>query len=300
MRSPNASICAHGSHARHRADRTPLAFGSAGIATKSFVDDLSRWNVRSLPVDTLVSDQINRSRSSVARSHVWKNPYPKGSFARIEAGLYVCSPELMFIQMAQTFTEARLMELGYELCGWYGISSDGSGMFKRSPLTSVEDLVAYASANSTLRGTRKALKVLPYVSNNSASPMESKLAALLAMPCKLGGYGLPLPIMNHKVDAAGRAFYLDLCWPDSHIGGEYDSRLFHTGADRNIHDSQRRNALADAGFDIVTITAPEIRNILALDGIAKQFARALGVPTRERSASYAVRQENLFRELFAA
>lgn len=298
MRSPNAEICTRDSKARSIADSESLTFGSASVASRQFVDDLSRWGVVGRPIHLLTSNARFRSKARHVQSHIWQGPYPKGSFVRIESGLYTCSPELAFIQLAQCMETVALVEVGFELCGRYLTSNEESQMRQREPLTCVESLRSYAMSNSSIRGAHAALHALQHVADNSASPMETKLAMVLSLPRRKGGYGLPLPLMNHRACARGRTFYLDICWPKARIGGEYDSRQFHSGADRNIHDSQRRNALADEGFTIVTITAPELRNLDAFDGIAVQFAKALGVRIRTSAPDYRLKQHQLWNELF--
>lgn len=64
--------------------------------------------------------------SMLAERHRSLLNYPRGSFVRIAEGLFVCSPELVFVQMASCLSFGELLALGYELCGCYPRSTQKS------------------------------------------------------------------------------------------------------------------------------------------------------------------------------
>lgn len=92
-----------------------------------------------VPVHVLCAGPIKGGVRNGAIYHTWQGDLPAGSVARIAPGLCVCSPELSFLQMAQTLDEVSQIRLGFELCGSYSLDAraDG-GFFKRSPLTTPE------------------------------------------------------------------------------------------------------------------------------------------------------------------
>ena len=143
---------------------------------------------------------------------------------------------------------------------------------QRPPLVSIGRLRRYAELARGFYGRGRALRALKYVVPGSASPMETALVMLLCLPCSLGGYGLPLPVMNHHVgqnmprdSIAGKEYYVcDLYWPDAGLDVEYDSDLCHTGPDRIADDSARRDALKELGVDVITVTWQQIRSLRSM------------------------------------
>lgn len=267
-----------------------------------YIDDLRRWGVRSTPIHAFVSEEGYRSKSSMIQSHVWRGPYPQDAFVQIERGLYACSPELLFLCMGQELDVVELAELGFELCGWYSLPSDphdeAFGLVERPPLSSTEAIARFLRQNTSFPGSKRAMRAAKYLLDGSASPMESKMSLVCILPRVLGGYALPKPSLNHRISLKdGRSFYIDAFWPEANIGLEYDSRQFHTGTDRNIRDSQRRNALADHKIEIISVTPPELKNPRAFDGIARRVANALGMRARSRVRNYAERRDTLWGAL---
>lgn len=190
------------------------------------------------PVDVVVRNADARVRSKTLCCHVAGHAFPAGSFRQVAEGLYLASPELVFLQMACYLTKVDLAVLGYELCGRYrmcgsaysfdvcvlrdafglvlgGIDdpsgfdslhrhSDGFAPISR-PLSSVSRLRRYLDRAEGAPGIGKAKWALNHVIDSSASPMESLLALRLVLPSSAGGYGLPHPAMNGRVAVAQRA-----------------------------------------------------------------------------------------------
>lgn len=123
--------------------------------------------------------------------------------------------------------------------------------------------------------------------------METALAMALSMPPRLGGYGLPLPKMNYRVEArkggadggAGgksrpRYYLCDLYWPGKRVDLEYDSDQEHVGPERISADAERRNDLQALGVTPLTATREQVMNDDGLDRLARQVGGALGVRVR--------------------
>lgn len=142
-------------------------------------------------------------------------------------GFCVCSPEFTFVQAAAICELPKFIEIGYELCGTYDLS--GGGYRECAPLTTVERLTAFAGAADGVHGVRKARRALRYVAERSASPRETVLTMLLCLPYGLGGYGIEMPLLNHRVDVVGDALKMtskkycvcDLFWPKANLVIEY-------------------------------------------------------------------------------
>ncbi len=175
---------------------------------------------------------------------------------------------------------------------------------QRPPLVSIGRLRRYAELARGFYGRDRALRALKYVVPGSASPMETALVMLLCLPCSLGGYGLPLPVMNYHVgqnmprdSIAGKEYYVcDLYWPDVGLDVEYDSDLCHTGPDRIADDSARRGALKELGIDVITVTWQQIRSLRSMDALARLIARLLGKRLR-RNIEATVEQRRCLHQL---
>ena len=161
-------------------------------------------------------------------------------------------------------------------------------LYGHPQLTSKKAIMALTARLKGANGQKKACRALRYIADGSASPMETILFMLLTLPHSLGGYGLPPPVFNRRIgprNAArqgfGKAYYkCDLFWPDADFAVEYDSDLYHTGADRIADDSDKRLDLAKNRITVITVTNRQIRDVNAFEGIAKLIAGRLNKQLR--------------------
>lgn len=246
------------------------------------------------PLHVLVADAATRRNSEGAVCHVWSAALPKGAVLDSENGFCVCAPELTFLQMAESMELVDLVELAFELCGTYDIST--GEVRSCAPLTTVAKLKAYASKAEGARGRRKALRALQYVADGSASPRETVLTMLLCLPYNLGGYRFELPVLNRRIDVGARArniaskqFYrCDLYWPGVKLALEYDSDLEHLGSRSSASDSSRRNALDALGVDVISVTTLQIASRVEMEKIAHHVARRLGKRLQYKEPTFSV------------
>lgn len=248
--------------------------GSKSIKTSDF-GGLSR------PLHVLVDSDRTRRSSKDVISHVRKGALPSGAVIDSKKGFYVCSPELCFVQMAHLLDLPQVIELGYEFCGTYDVSS--GEIIQCDPLTSVKKLNSFALRAKGMAGRKKALRALRYVTEFSASPKETVLTMLLCLPYLLGGYGLTMPVLNYRIDMnkearviVGKNYCMcDLYWPDSKLAVEYDSDEFHTGPERIAQDSARRTALAAMDVSVITVTNKQ----LSSSGLFNKLAHVIAAHT---------------------
>lgn len=259
----------------------PTAQDVAELRALGIAPQLKRLHV-------LVPGKSARNHLRGVECHVCTSNLPAGSFLRLSENLFVASPELCFLQAAPALPFPALVKLGYDLCSRYARSFDGSTSYDRPlPLTTAHVIEGFLDAVG-LRGTAPARKALRYVAECSRSPMETALACALCLPPRHGGYGLPLPCMNYRVDTdradrGGGAGYrlCDLFWPKARLAVEYDSDLEHTGPQRIAADAARRNALETEGVTVITATRQQVMRPLHLDRLAHQIARRLNVRIRD-------------------
>lgn len=183
------------------------------------------------------------------------------------------SPECTWVMMARVLSPAELVVLA-------------DSMMRRDPWlkrTSVERLETYLDRLGEcpvkvwgLRACRRALRL---VRENTDSSMESRVRLVLE------SYGLGVPEVNHPVvnPHTGRFMYLDMAYVDLKIAIEYDGQ-FH--ADQWEADVHRRRLLDELGWDVVQVTAADMRtegdrHALALR-VAQHVSLRLGRRVRVR------------------
>ena len=234
----------------------------------------------------MVSSPSARRRSASIVYHVRSHSLPKESVLENESGILVCSPELTLLQAAERLDFINLVELMIEFCGSYDpISPLAAECF---PLTTKEKLKEYCESAVGVPGRRNALRALRYIADGSASPRETICLMLLCLPRKVGGYGLPLPELNYRIDIhlkcrqrAGKMYYRgDMVWPDKKVDLEYDSDQEHTGSRRIAQDAIRRSVLVEMGYTVETMGKLQLDGARETHELALRLARLLGCRVR--------------------
>ena len=237
--------------------------------------------------------------------HSVKSSVP-GDAAKIADDIYVLSPASLLMQLSRTYPFEQIALLAYEFCGSYVLDVAAQcGFRSAAPVVSRAKLLAAAALAGSFRGSTVMRRVLEVVADGSASPAESALAVLLCAKRMYGGYGLPLPNMNYRVNVRGEArkmtpsryFLCDLCWPAANLDVEYDSDAFHLNSASLSCDAARRNALAALGFQTVTVTRAQMRDADMFDDAARAIAKILGVRLRAERYSWPARRSELRRNV---
>lgn len=261
------------------------------------------------PLHVLVSAGACRRKGEGLTFHVHEGDYTPGSFFRVGDG-YVVSPELAFVQYARDASLVDVLRVGAELTGSYAAllrtpeeaeGPDALGFRKGELVTTLARLRDYVKRASREHGIKRARVALRYLPDGCASPMESALFLLLSLPRAYGGYGLPRPEANYRISAPddrrgamGKScFICDLYWPQARLCVEYDSNMFHTGAQRIARDSARRNALALKGITVVSVTGNQIMDRVEMDRAAYLIAKKLGFRPSTYCSDFPERQAGL-------
>jgi hypothetical protein len=90
-------------------------------------------------------------------------------------------------------------------------------------------------------------------------PVETKSKNERRMRAICRRHGVPPPIANHPVEAGGRAFVADFCWPELKLIVEADSWHWHGGRGATEQDTDRDQLLAIAGWSVVRFTRDQIK-----------------------------------------
>lgn len=116
------------------------------------------------------------------------------------------------------------------------------------------DLIRAAGRQAGRRGIVQVRDLVNLATSAAESPMESE--ARLAM---LDG-GLPPPVLQYEiVDRNGRIWRVDFAWPDCRVAVEYDGFDWHSDPEAFRRDRQKRAALREIGWSMLSIVADDVR-----------------------------------------
>lgn len=203
----------------------------------------------------------------------------------------------------------RLAQLAMEFCGTYRLpvppqaeaSYDCPQLTGVSAIQTFLDAVPPANGYKHTGGPKSLITALPWVMERSRSPFETALALMLTLPVELGGYGLPQPVLNDRLDEPGVIdLHPDFLWRVARLVVEYDSNEFHAaaGADKVDADIERANRLRAAGFTVLEATPGIVLNLQKLDAFALQVSKLLGASIPPADHGIRLRRSLLHRELF--
>ena len=156
----------------------------------------------------------HRRAGNGVRTQVWGGSLASGSFLTCGDGIYISSPEFVFLQMAARTDAVSLTMLGMELCGCYRMQ-DKHVAYQMPRLTNVRRIRSFLSRMVGTPGTRRAREALAHVMDGLESPAQTALLMQLCLPTRMGGYALPMPRLEQSVrlsnDLEGPSLSL-LCW----------------------------------------------------------------------------------------
>lgn len=245
------------------------------------VNNLQAERFGAKPIHLLVNASKRRVQTKQVICHQSTCDYPTGSFRRIRDGLLIASPELCFLQMATKLSLPKLVKLGCFFCGTYADITGYGLVNDRKPLTSKAKLIRYMEKCKGLTGHSQAARASKLICENVASPQEARLAILLSFPLKLGGFGFPPPVANHKItfptheqQLYGRQFVvLDLYWPQWKLGIEYDGREYHGESDAIARDREKSSEMAAKRIEIIRVDRQQLRSPKDVYVLAKKIGR---------------------------
>lgn len=115
-------------------------------------------------------------------------------------------------------------------------------------------LMSAASQQAGRRGIVAVRHLIPLADAFAESPMESE--ARLVM---LDG-GLPRPELQHEiVDRSWRTWRVDFAWREAKLAVEYDGFDWHSDQQQFTRDRQKRAALNEIGWRMLSIVADDVR-----------------------------------------
>lgn len=278
---------------------------SAGFLREALIDDV---RFGPMPIHLMVPSNKQRVSKRLFAYSVFTKALPATAFRRLDKDFCVASPELCLLQAARAYSRIRLVELCMEMCGKYALDNNAERGFtsREHQLATPESISSFLQQMEGTPGASELSKMLKNVQEGSRSPMETRAYLLMCLPKRLGGYGLPKPVINQRIElseeerAMSRRSYFecDLCWGDERVVVEYDGHADHAARIDRDRDSIKHNILLSKRYAVLTLTGGQIANIHAFDGVVRTVAARIEHRLRGFPKDWGERHTTLRRELF--
>lgn len=183
-----------------------------------------------------------------------------------------------------------------------------TGLWKRPPLTSVEDLELYIDRCGAF-GPRHAIwKALGMSANGAASPAEVLAYLLLCSGAWNGGESWGSPDLNRRVIYTRNAAKLahgsfcigDMLWAGQKKDLEIQSDSYHADKLGYRFYSGRTAALESMGYTVKELLYEQMADLELFDAALPSLAKDLDMPLQPRSVAFLRRRNELHERLFRA
>lgn len=289
--------------------------------TRELDETAQRWLTHvSKPVHAFVPSHTKGTNTKSLVTHVHGDPMPYGAILDLGHDVRICAPHFLFMHMAADLDLIDMVSVGMELSGMYSRwrlepSVFMDAYYSENPetqrctfdlpkATSVNRMRGFVERQQGQRGAVGARAALRWVLENSASPMETAVYLLLCLPKRLGGYGLPKPVLNPKLMISNpdgvKVRYPDLFWAGSSVDIEYNSDKLHAGEWSRYRDSRREVELTVASIKVLPLTRHQLMSTDGFDAFAQGLRRLLGVRARRPDAEWSYRRDELRRRLLSS
>ena len=246
-------------------------------------------------LDLIVSDQNEKRHWNGVRCHVFHEELPSRSFWLLEEGVFVACPELCLLQLASTLSLVDTIKVAMSFCGIYKLVGDtiSKSIFDRAPIMTVDSALSYLDCVGEVPGVLNERKALQYVLPNSGSPMETRMVLPFYLPKRMGGYGLPRPVMNKQIpiddvarEIAGvpswqHSFAGDAVWTnlktEDEVVFEFQSKENHDNETAYGSDYARQLALESLGHKVHFVTKEQLRSPEQMAELARCIVRETGM-----------------------
>lgn len=289
------------------------------------LDDLARLGMwapnESEELHVLVASAGARRARAPMLCHVCPGPLPLGAIMRVAPGVYCSSPAYTALRCSRGRSVPEILILLLELLGSYSLPPEATfpiawgGVwpdeverksveqihYPSEPVVTIKELQAMAryAKSSEYANFRTAVRL---AATGSRSPAESIMYGMFAPPLRFGAFGISSlkggMLLNHRIDfdttslhmASGVPYAVcDAYIPAAHIDTEYNG-IGHEEENRRIHDGQRNNGLKGMGVTVLVINRDQMRDIVALEAIARSIHKAAGGLLRYRYSGVRQRQ----------
>ena len=266
------------------------------------LDDLARLGMwapnESEGLHVLVASAGARRARAPMLCHVCPGPLPLGAIMRV-------APGVLLLELLGSYSLPP--EATFPIA-WGGVWPDEVERksveqihYPSEPVVTIKELQAMAryAKSSEYANFRTAVRL---AATGSRSPAESIMYGMFAPPLRFGAFGISSlkggMLLNHRIDfdttslhmASGVPYAVcDAYIPAAHIDTEYNG-IGHEEENRRIHDGQRNNGLKGMGVTVLVINRDQMRDIVALEAIARSIHKAAGGLLRYRYSGVRQRQ----------
>lgn len=258
--------------------------------------------------------------------HYCSWPLPAGSLLRVQPGLgfgpeaFVTSPALTLRILSRRESVVRTLLEVLCLCGTYALGDDDHlpCFYDVRAATTPQELEHGLEAMDELErslgvrggyGIRRCRRASSYAMPNVGSPMEANVFAMLCLPVRLGGFGLPLPEPNGVIELNGearavlgsRTMRVDHLWRKAGVGLEYESDEWHVDGvseKRVLRDKRRLLAARMMGVELLPLTRDVAMSPWKFTAFANNLARRLGKRIRPLSDASTGKRLECFQQIY--
>ena len=265
------------------------------------------------PLEMTFFSREARSESALVRSRCLLSRLPSASFLEVVhadgspwdyAGqgalrLFVESPALSLIRMSQQLDVLvsrgalspnaaffRLLTFPMEACGSYVRDpcdpAFGSCAFELPALCRANDLVAFLSAATGIKGLRQARRVAALVQDGAGSPEETLLSFAFKLPSEFGGIETPPFSENEPIEWPSDVLHLiehrrmrpDFHWARHRTASEYNGKE-HVSEEAFEEDQRRVRDYQTCGISVFPASYKNVSTLPALNAYLARVAHAL-------------------------
>lgn len=252
-------------------------------------------------IDALVGGDNLRPHTEELSLHVISTGLPQGSIIEVAPGVYSVCPALAVIQYAQSHDLHQTIALLMELRGSFSLPEDHEPVaatvtpiradedepslsyYEGDPVLTGYDMEALLKNVHGINGMGIAARANAIALDGARSPMEAIMAALFHAPRSAGGFGLSKMLLNHTIEFNEEATKVSgmrkaVC--DAYVFPalstlEYNGS-YHDATVRRQHDEKRDMGLSAMGIKTFPLNDQQLRNIEAMEVIAKMVHRRAG------------------------
>ena len=276
-----------------------------GLTSREISNAIGRCEGSQGLIHLLVQSADMRRPSKFVICHTLTNqtPLPPRSLYHIGTHLYVVSPELCLVRLANTCTRLEFLHKFNNMLGLFSLDPyERMTLLDREPITSKERVRSYIEQNAGMKGTRTVRLALRSVVERCRSPRESTVNLCLRMSTRLGGQALPPFEANYRIPLTDSARLLtsktylegDVVWPSRKTVLEYNSNEWHTNALQVKTDMEKITALQRMDYAVLPMTTRQFSDYDTFEALIAIVRAQLGL--RDRTNDDAKRRRQYVQE----
>lgn len=178
------------------------------------------------------------------------------------------------------------------------------GYVASEPVLTTRQLKRYLSYAKDIRGLPCARRAAEFALDRAASPMEAIMAVMFHAPMSAGGFNIKDMQLNRRMEfshdavlASGMPYaVLDAYIAAADAALEYNGH-YHDAPSSRVHDEKRTCGLAAMGILTIPVNDEQLRNIDALEAIARILYRRMGKRFRYSTEGYYNKQTEFLNHL---